>query len=72
MAEVNLLIYGGNMKKIGIVLVLFSLLILIILPKIIFPESDTVDSTGIVNAIRFTGLSLILSAIGIKLFFKDK
>jgi len=42
------------MKKIGIVLVLFSLLILIILPKIIFPESDTVDSTGIVNAIRFT------------------
>ncbi|KAF1297883.1 hypothetical protein BAU15_08235 [Enterococcus sp. JM4C] len=59
------------MKKYGVVFILVSLFILLILPKLIFSDSTDVDSTGIVNAIRFSTLSLIIAAIGIKLVFND-
>lgn len=58
------------MKIYGVVLIVVSVLILLILPKMIFPNPNDVDSTGIVNTIRFTALSLIFAAIGIKLLFR--
>ncbi|MFB1051499.1 hypothetical protein [Paraliobacillus sp. JSM ZJ581] len=58
------------MRIYGVVIIIFSVIILLILPNFIFPDPDTVDSTGIVNTIRFTALALIFAAIGIKLLFK--
>ncbi|EOL47198.1 hypothetical protein RV11_GL001770 [Enterococcus phoeniculicola] len=58
------------MKKYGVGFILFSIFLLLILPRLIFPEGNEVDSTGLVNTIRFTALALIIAAIGIKLAFK--
>ncbi|MGM0123347.1 hypothetical protein IGI37_000713 [Enterococcus sp. AZ194] len=59
------------MKKYGATLIIISLIILLVLPRMIFPDSEEIDPTGLVNTIRFTAMALIISAVGIKLLFKE-